>query len=187
MLIKHDKWKYKNDCQSNLFQIISSESDSLYDENTCETRQQDLLKLKDLTGKEPSTDREISTQVDSDLTRAIVSDGHHIREGNPDSTGDHGLEVDVFIQVDDSSSDKTTKYIINAALPLLGASSFTFLLYKVTPAGTFVNKFFGRNKSAYRNVDNIKQNALSNYNYETEEIDPRIETMNISYNTLSNT
>ncbi|VUZ99636.1 PIR protein [Plasmodium vivax] len=31
----------------------------------------------------------------------------------------------------------------------------------VTPAGTFVNKFFGRNKSAYRNIDNIKNNALT--------------------------
>ncbi|SCA59673.1 VIR protein [Plasmodium vivax] len=184
-LIKHDKWLSKNDCKTKVFQLFSQKSNSLYDKSSCETLEPELLKLTDLMKKELSKDHETPSYGDraSDITTEL--DGHHRSEDNPDSAGAQGLNEDVSFPLDDASVVNTSRYIINTALPLLGASSFTFLLYKVTPAGTFVNKFFGKNKSAYRNIDNIKKNALGNYNYETEEIDTRNETMNISYNTLS--
>ncbi|CAG9473052.1 unnamed protein product [Plasmodium vivax] len=186
-LIKHDKWMSENDCKTKVIQLFSQESESLYDKNSCKNLERDLLKFTDLIVDENHTDQETSSVVTRDSGRTPESGSHHMRRENPDSEGAHELNVGVSPSMDDTSVGKTSRYIINTALPLLGASSFTFLLYKVTPAGAFVNKFFGRNKSAYRNMDNIKKNALSNYNYEYEERDPLIETMNISYNTLSNT
>ncbi|KMZ83365.1 hypothetical protein PVBG_06210 [Plasmodium vivax Brazil I] len=94
-------------------------------------------------------------------------------------TGHQGPGSYVSIPKDDTSKGRSTKTIMGSVVPVLGVSSFSLLLYKVTAVGGFINRFLGRNRNMYNHIEYV--NAFNPY---SEGMDPVDRRMNISYHRL---
>ncbi|GAB69962.1 CYIR protein, partial [Plasmodium cynomolgi strain B] len=84
-----------------------------------------------------------------------------------------------LISADDTAGGSSSKTIIGSAVPVLGVSFISFLLYRFTPAGGFINKLLGRNRNMYNPIEDI-----DGFNpYKEGMVDGR-RRVNISYHNL---
>ncbi|CAI7724021.1 PIR protein [Plasmodium vivax] len=83
------------------------------------------------------------------------------------------------VPIEDTAEGGASKTIAGSVVPVLGVSSFSLLLYKVTPVGGFINRLLGRNRNMYNHIEYM--NTFNPYN---EEMDPVGRRMNISYHKL---
>ncbi|EDL42633.1 variable surface protein Vir27, truncated, putative, partial [Plasmodium vivax] len=81
--------------------------------------------------------------------------------------------------VEDTTEGGSSKTIAGSVAPVLGVSSISLLLYKVTPLGGFIRNFLGRNRNMYNPVE-----YMDSFNPYNDGMDPGGRTMNISYNRL---
>ncbi|SCA59615.1 Plasmodium vivax Vir protein, putative [Plasmodium vivax] len=80
---------------------------------------------------------------------------------------------------EESAKSGSTKTIMGSVVPVLGVSSFSLLLYKVTPVGGYINRLLGRNRNMYNHIE-----YMDTFNPYDEGMDPVGRTMNISYHRL---
>ncbi|SCA60558.1 VIR protein [Plasmodium vivax] len=115
----------------------------------------------------PATDRKIppefrtSAHLKPGLETIHEQDGGHI------------------LPVIETAEGGTSKTIAGSIVPVLGVSSFSLLLYKVTPVGGYINRLLGRNRNVYNSMEYM--DAFNPYN---EGMDPVYRRMNISYHRL---
>ncbi|KMZ76881.1 hypothetical protein PVIIG_05691 [Plasmodium vivax India VII] len=83
------------------------------------------------------------------------------------------------IQSDDATESGTSKTTAGSVAPVLGVSSISLLLYKVTPLGGFIRNFLGRNRNMHNPVE-----YMDSFNPYSDGMVPGDRTMNISYNRL---
>ncbi|SCA82057.1 Plasmodium vivax Vir protein, putative [Plasmodium vivax] len=81
--------------------------------------------------------------------------------------------------VEDSTEGGSSKTIAGSIVPVLGVSSFSLLLYKVTPVGGYINRLLGRNRNMYNQIE-----YMDTFNPYNEGMDPVGRRMNISYHRL---
>ncbi|KNA01609.1 hypothetical protein PVNG_05974 [Plasmodium vivax North Korean] len=91
----------------------------------------------------------------------------------------HRLNEKLIHPVEESTEGGSSKTIAGSVVPVLGVSSISLLLYKVTPIGGFINKLLGRNSNMYNNIEYT--DAFNPYNDGMLSGDRR---MNISYHRL---
>ncbi|VVA00107.1 PIR protein [Plasmodium vivax] len=82
-------------------------------------------------------------------------------------------------QVDDTSDGGSSKTIAGSVAPVLGVSSISLLLYKLTPVGGYINRLLGRNRNMYNPAE-----YMDSFNPYSDGMDPGGRTMNISYHRL---
>ncbi|VUZ99250.1 PIR protein [Plasmodium vivax] len=88
----------------------------------------------------------------------------------------HGLGDGIPPVTDQTAEGGSSKTIAGSVVPVLGVSSISLLLYKVTPVGGFINKLLGRNMNMHNNIENMDM-----FNPYSDEMDPGGRRMNISY------
>ncbi|KMZ86078.1 hypothetical protein PVMG_05618 [Plasmodium vivax Mauritania I] len=119
------------------------------------------------------------------LVRIPVSRGdnaRHERKGphkNPGLSEHNVLDSTFSHNTNNTTEGGSSKTIAGSIVPVLGVSSFSLLLYKVTPVGGYINRLLGRNRNMYNPMEYM--DALNPYN---EGMDPVNRRMNISYNRL---
>ncbi|VUZ99755.1 PIR protein [Plasmodium vivax] len=89
------------------------------------------------------------------------------------------LDTGSTVLTENTPDDSSSKTIMGSVVPVLGVSSFSLLLYKVTPVGGFINRFLGRNRNMYNHIEYV--DAFNPY---SERMDPVDRRMNISYHRL---
>ncbi|KMZ88783.1 hypothetical protein PVBG_06219 [Plasmodium vivax Brazil I] len=82
-------------------------------------------------------------------------------------------------QMDDTTEGGTSKTIAGSVAPVLGVSSISLLLYKLTPVGGYINRLLGRNRNMYNPAE-----YMDSFNPYSDGMDPGGRTMNISYHRL---
>ncbi|SCA59708.1 VIR protein [Plasmodium vivax] len=92
------------------------------------------------------------------------------------SEAQRGLVNDISPFTDHTTEGGSSKTIAGSVVPVLGVSSISLLLYKVTPVGGFINKLLGRNRNMYNTIENMDV-----FNPYSDEMDPTGRRMNISY------
>ncbi|SCA59567.1 Plasmodium vivax Vir protein, putative [Plasmodium vivax] len=75
--------------------------------------------------------------------------------------------------------NESSKAIAGSIAPVLGVSSFSLLLYKVTPVGGFINRLLGRNRNMYNPVE-----YMDSFNPYSDGMDPGSRGVNISYHRI---
>ncbi|VUZ99789.1 PIR protein [Plasmodium vivax] len=83
------------------------------------------------------------------------------------------------IQLDDTTEGGSSKTIAGSVAPVLGVSSISLLLYKVTPLGGFIRNFLGRNRNMYNPAE-----YMDSFNPYSDGMVPGDRRMNISYHRL---
>ncbi|KMZ86091.1 hypothetical protein PVBG_05490 [Plasmodium vivax Brazil I] len=117
--------------------------------------------------------------VNLDPTRKYVERRSQRPHGN-DSSVAYQLSDDGLIRhQEDTTEGGTSKTIAGSIVPVLGVSSFSLLLYKVTPVGGYINRLLGRNRNMYNNIE-----YMDAFNPYSEGMDLQDRRMNISYNRL---
>ncbi|KMZ89611.1 hypothetical protein PVMG_06068 [Plasmodium vivax Mauritania I] len=91
----------------------------------------------------------------------------------------HTLNEGKSLPMDNTTEGGSSKTIAGSIVPVLGVSSFSLLLYKVTPVGGYINRLLGRNRNVYNSMEYM--DAFNPYN---EGMDPVDRRMNISYHRL---
>ncbi|CAI7719854.1 PIR protein [Plasmodium vivax] len=89
------------------------------------------------------------------------------------------LDTGSTVLTENTPYDSSSKTIMGSVVPVLGVSSFSLLLYKVTPVGGFINRFLGRNRNMYNHIEYM--DAFKPY---SEGMDPVDRRMYISYHRL---
>ncbi|SCA59956.1 VIR protein [Plasmodium vivax] len=108
----------------------------------------------------------------------VYNQRHRLQENNG-LTFRHEVETDSPLTMERTPESGTSKTIAGSVAPVLGVSSFSLLLYKVTPLGGFIRNFLGRNRNMYNPVE-----YMDSFNPYNEGMDPGGRTMNISYHRL---
>ncbi|SCA59796.1 VIR protein [Plasmodium vivax] len=90
-----------------------------------------------------------------------------------------GLGPHASTPTDETAKSGSTKTIAGSIVPVLGVSSFSLLLYKVTPIGGFINKLLGRNGNMYNDI--VHMDEFNPYN---DEMNLGSRRMNISYHRM---
>ncbi|SCA59847.1 VIR protein [Plasmodium vivax] len=101
---------------------------------------------------------------------------YHDTQVNTVSQAKSVLGDDILTLTDHTAEGGPTKTIMGSVVPVLGVSSISLLLYKVTPVGGFINKLLGRNMNMHNNIENMDM-----FNPYSDEMDPGGRRMNISY------
>ncbi|SCA60474.1 Plasmodium vivax Vir protein, putative [Plasmodium vivax] len=91
-------------------------------------------------------------------------------ESNPSSVFSQDLEKIQPVPIGDTAEGGSSKTIAGLIAPVLGVSSFSLLLYKVTPVGGFINRLLGRNRNMYNPVE-----YMDSFNPYSDGMDPGIE------------
>ncbi|SCA60835.1 Plasmodium vivax Vir protein, putative [Plasmodium vivax] len=118
-------------------------------------------------------------------TEVRDSVGHHSTavdfnlESNPSSGIHQDQEKIQPVPIGETTEGGSSKTIAGSIAPVLGVSSFSLLLYKVTPVGGFINRLLGRNGNMYNNIDQIDE-----FNPYSDGMDPGSRRMNISYHRM---
>ncbi|VUZ99638.1 PIR protein [Plasmodium vivax] len=111
--------------------------------------------------------RHLSATRGSSLSTNLTSD-------SPENTG-----TIQPVPIEDTAEGGSSKTIASSIVPVLGVSSFSLLLYKVTPVGGFINRLLGRNRNMYNNI--VQMDEFNPYN---DGMDPGSTRMNISYHRM---
>ncbi|VVA00109.1 PIR protein [Plasmodium vivax] len=91
----------------------------------------------------------------------------------------HTLDGNSILPVEETTKGGSSKSIAGSVVPVLGVSSISLLLYKVTALGGFINKLLGRNSNMYNPIEDI-----DGFNPYSDGMDPGGRRMNISYHRL---
>ncbi|CAG9475197.1 unnamed protein product [Plasmodium vivax] len=89
------------------------------------------------------------------------------------------LDGNLMLRAGETTEGGSSKTIAGSIVPVLGVSSFSLLLYKVTPVGGYINRLLGRNRNVYNNIEYM--DAFNPYNEGMDSVGRR---MNISYHRL---
>ncbi|CAI7723965.1 PIR protein [Plasmodium vivax] len=89
------------------------------------------------------------------------------------------VETDSPLPTEKTSDGGSSKTIAGSIVPVLGVSSFSLLLYKVTPVGGYINRLLGRNSNMYNNIE-----YMDSFNPYSDGMVPGDRRMNISYHRL---
>ncbi|CAI7721757.1 PIR protein [Plasmodium vivax] len=96
---------------------------------------------------------------------------------------DSGVQLDQeriqSLPMNDNTDGGSSKTIAGSIVPVLGVSSFSLLLYKVTPVGGYINRLLGRNRNMYNQIE-----YMDAFNPYSEGMDSMGRRMNISYHRL---
>nr|AFD10418.1 variable surface protein vir 27 [Plasmodium vivax]AFD10441.1 variable surface protein vir 27 [Plasmodium vivax] len=95
------------------------------------------------------------------------------------STAPYDLDTTSSLPTDGTAEGGSKKNIMGSVVPVLGISSISLLLYKVTPARGFINKLLRRNGNMYNPVE-----YMDAFNPYSDGIIPGDRRMNISYHRL---
>ncbi|KMZ87886.1 hypothetical protein PVBG_06113 [Plasmodium vivax Brazil I] len=98
---------------------------------------------------------------------------------NPGSQVPYALKEEAFLSMKDTTESGSSKTIAGSVVPVLGVSSFSLLLYKVTPVGGYINRLLGRNKNMYNHIE-----YMDSFNPYSDGMVPGDRRMNISYHRL---
>ncbi|CAI7721793.1 Plasmodium vivax Vir protein, putative [Plasmodium vivax] len=98
---------------------------------------------------------------------------------NSGSETQHEINRAISPPMEDIAEVSSSKTIAGSVAPVLGVSSISLLLYKVTPLGGFIRNFLGRNRNMYNPVE-----YMDSFNPYSDGMDPGGRTMNISYHRL---
>ncbi|SCA82182.1 VIR protein [Plasmodium vivax] len=96
-----------------------------------------------------------------------------------DLGGRQELGSDVSIPTDETAKSGSSKTIAGSIAPVLGVSSISLLLYKVTPVGGYINRLLGRNRNMYNHIE-----YMDTFNPYSDGMNPEGRRMNISYHRL---
>ncbi|CAI7723979.1 Plasmodium vivax Vir protein, putative [Plasmodium vivax] len=110
------------------------------------------------------------------------NNGQNLNRNLHEDLGLSGREVQdsgASIRTDETAENGSTKTIMGSVAPVLGVSSISLLLYKVTPVGGFINKLLGRNINMYNAVE-----GMDEFNPYSDGMDLGSRRMNISYHRL---
>ncbi|KNA01606.1 hypothetical protein PVNG_05971 [Plasmodium vivax North Korean] len=136
--------------------------------------------LKELENEKPAAYHNFPTH------RVIDSPEHSsVPKGVPVFHTKHRSEVQQdpekidSLLIGDGVQDTSSKTIAGSIAPVLGVSSFSLLLYKVTPVGGFINRLLGRNGNMYNNI--VQMDEFNPYN---DGMDHANRRMNISYHRM---
>ncbi|VVA00402.1 PIR protein [Plasmodium vivax] len=160
---------------------------------TCTERRYDnaFSELPIEKDKEPDTGVLLPPSRVSNLHRTSVPKIHLELEGNghPRSyphpypnqglADQHTLDGNPILPVEETTEGGSSKTIAGSVIPVLGVSSISLLLYKVTALGGFINKLLGRNSNMYNPIEDI-----DGFNPYSDGMDPGGRRMNISYHRL---
>ncbi|KMZ82938.1 hypothetical protein PVIIG_05585 [Plasmodium vivax India VII] len=169
------------DCD-NFFSLFKEHQHQDLSSFSCRYRQNDGTTLEIQT---THRGQETASELDLSSTTYRVSDGYDFAAGDTNfgrhNTPDvhHELERIGPISADDTTGGSTSKTIAGSIVPVLGVSSFSLLLYKVTPLGGYINRLLGRNSNMYNNID-----YMDSFNPYSDGIVPGDRRMNISYHRL---
>ncbi|CAI7718642.1 Plasmodium vivax Vir protein, putative [Plasmodium vivax] len=98
---------------------------------------------------------------------------------NSGSRMQHKVDSDLPLPMADTAEGSSSKTIAGSVAPVLGVSSISLLLYKVTPLGGFIRNFLGRNRNMYNPVE-----YMDSFNPYSDGMVPGDRRMNISYHRL---
>ncbi|VVA00400.1 PIR protein [Plasmodium vivax] len=79
-------------------------------------------------------------------------------------------------KMDDTPEGGSSKTIAGSIAPVLGVSSISLLLYKLTPVGGYINRLLGRNRNMYNHIE-----YMDSFNPYSDGMVPGDRRMNISY------
>ncbi|KNA00992.1 hypothetical protein PVNG_03099 [Plasmodium vivax North Korean] len=97
-------------------------------------------------------------------------------KGLPDQ---HTLNGNLILRAGENAEGGSSKTIAGSVAPVLGVSSISLLLYKVTPLGGFIRNFLGRNRNMHNPVE-----YMDSFNPYSDGMIPGDRRMNISYHRL---
>ncbi|CAI7718649.1 Plasmodium vivax Vir protein, putative [Plasmodium vivax] len=89
------------------------------------------------------------------------------------------LDSTITHNTNNTSEGGTSKTIAGSVAPVLGVSSISLLLYKLTPVGGYINRLLGRNRNMHDPVE-----YMDSFNPYSDGMIPGDRTMNISYHRL---
>ncbi|KMZ83419.1 hypothetical protein PVBG_06105 [Plasmodium vivax Brazil I] len=112
-------------------------------------------------------------------TRHQSTSGGLYIDRNTDSGVQHDQERIQSLQMNDNTEGGSSKTIAGSVVPVLGVSSFSLLLYKVTPVGGYINRLLGRNRNIYNQIE-----YMDAFNPYSDGMVPGDRRMNISYHRL---
>ncbi|SCA59533.1 Plasmodium vivax Vir protein, putative [Plasmodium vivax] len=137
--------------------------------------EQNIISLPGVHGLEGNRGTEIQRV-------AGINDQHKFYSfSNPNrsSPETHILNEGEYPSTYNTTDGGSTKTIAGSVAPVLGVSSISLLLYKVTPLGGFIRNFLGRNRNMHNPVE-----YMDSFNPYSDGIVPGDRTMNISYHRL---
>ncbi|CAI7719856.1 Plasmodium vivax Vir protein, putative [Plasmodium vivax] len=171
---KYECDKYEEIFNENLYTKLSSFS-CRYSENGTAVleSQREPEELKIELTQDLSLTREGRSSAQRIALRNASLDSHHRSDGQE---GQRRIESPL---IGDTSENSSSKTIAGSVAPVLGVSSFSLLLYKVTPLGGYINRLLGRNSNMYNNID-----YMDSFNPYSDGIVPGDRRMNISYHRL---
>ncbi|SCA59978.1 Plasmodium vivax Vir protein, putative [Plasmodium vivax] len=177
----NEKGREKYDCE-NFFSLFEEKQYKEISSFICMEPQNDrkILDLqREYKSHEPVTTKHFPRPT------ATTSTIHHRTPKDSSFRTNHisGILKDPIVieppSVEDIAEGSSSKTIAGSVAPVLGVSSISLLLYKVTPLGGFIRNFLGRNRNMYNPVE-----YMDSFNPYNDGIDPGGRTMNISYHRL---
>ncbi|CAI7721743.1 PIR protein [Plasmodium vivax] len=138
-----------------------------------------IEELKEHRGQEAASSEifRLDNATDSTFQHTTSSALELIR--HQDKQNQKNIETIQPLKTNDSTDGGSSKTIAGSVAPVLGVSSISILLYKVTPLGGFINKLLGRNSNMYNPIEDI-----DGFNPYSDGMDPGGRRMNISYHRL---
>ncbi|VUZ99814.1 PIR protein [Plasmodium vivax] len=100
-------------------------------------------------------------------------------ESNPSTVFPQDPEKIQPVTIEHTAEGGSSKTIAGSIAPVLGVSSFSLLLYKVTPVGGFINRLLGRSRNTYNPVE-----YMDSFNPYSDGMDSGSRGMNISYHRM---
>ncbi|GAB69702.1 CYIR protein [Plasmodium cynomolgi strain B] len=132
-----------------------------------------------ITQKHAQNEQSVETTIVQDsLGHQSTADGYTL-EREPSSKIQQNLEKMQPVAIQDNAEGGHSKSITGSVVPVLGVPFISFLLYRFTPAGGFINKLLGRNINMYNPIEVIDESNP----YSEEMVDGR-RRINISYHRL---
>ncbi|SCA81892.1 Plasmodium vivax Vir protein, putative [Plasmodium vivax] len=180
--------KKKNyDCKK-IFSLFENKSYSVLTSFTCKKGKPQYsvieTEAEDVDHRPSSSDvrllgRIYSPKAHPDTDRRPRYEAPSAPYSNPGLTTQYESYDSLSLPKEDATGGSSSKTIASSVVPVLGVSSISLLLYKVTPVGGFINKLLGRNRNMYNPIEDM--DAFNPY---SDEMHPRGRRMNISYHRL---
>ncbi|CAI7724277.1 PIR protein [Plasmodium vivax] len=108
----------------------------------------------------------------------VYNQSHRLHE-NKGLALRHEVETYSPLPTEKTPEGGSSKTIAGSIVPVLGVSSFSLLLYKVTPVGGYINRLLGRNRNMYNPIEHMDE-----FNPYSDGMHPAARRMNISYHRL---
>ncbi|SCA60298.1 Plasmodium vivax Vir protein, putative [Plasmodium vivax] len=119
-----------------------------------------------------------TTEVQVSVDHRSTADDLNI-ERKTNSVFSQDLEKIQPVTIEHTAQGGSSKTIAGSIAAVLGVSSFSLLLYKVTPVGGFINRLLGRSRNTYNPVE-----YMDSFNPYSDGMDSGSRGMNISYHRM---